>query len=183
MINVAASLPDRPTTSQASRATGSTARQAWGLAGWFAATFVAAGAGAVASARAGAFYGQLVRPEWAPPPWLFGPVWSVLYVLIAVAAWRVWRVQTADRARPALALFVVQLAANGLWPWVFFVWHRGGLAMAEIAVLWCLVAATVLAFSRLDRLAAALMLPYLAWVSFASALTWSLWRLNPVLLG
>ena len=79
-------------------------------------------------------------------------------------------------------LFVVQLGANALWTWVFFVWHQGGLAFAEIVLLWCLIAATAAAFWRLKPLAAVLLVPYLAWVTFASALTFSTWRLNPTLL-
>lgn len=158
-------------------------RQALGLAGWLAASFVAGGVGAVASAGAGAFYGQLAQPSWAPPAWLFGPVWSVLYILIGVAAWLVWRKHGFSGAATALSLFCIQLLANALWTWLFFVWHLGALALAEILVLGLLIAATLFAFWRLQRLAALMLLPYLAWVSFASALTFSLWRLNPAVLG
>lgn len=155
----------------------------FGLLGWLLLTLAAAAAGAVASADAGAFYQQLSRPDWAPPAWLFAPVWSVLYVLMGVAAWLVWRGHGFRRAGAALTLFVVQLAANALWTWLFFAWRQGGLAFAEILVLWCLIAATVVAFWRLHALAGALLLPYWAWVSFASALTFATWRLNPGLLA
>lgn len=158
-------------------------RQSLGLAGWLAASFVAGGVGAIASASAGAFYGQLSQPSWAPPAWLFGPVWSVLYILIGVAAWLVWRKHGFSGAATALWLFCIQLLANALWTWLFFVWHLGALSLAEILVLWLLIAATIFAFWRLQRLAALMLLPYLAWVSFASALTFSLWRLNSNLLG
>lgn len=158
-------------------------KQILGLAGWLAASFVAGGLGAIASANAGAFYGQLSQPSWAPPAWLFGPVWSVLYILMGVAAWLVWRKHGFSGAATALYLFCMQLIANALWTWLFFVWHRGVLSLAEIIVLWLLIAATVVAFYRLHRLAALMLLPYLAWVSFASALTFSLWRLNPAVLG
>jgi len=139
--------------------------------------------GAIASARAATFYGQLSQPPWAPPAWLFGPVWSVLYLLMAVAAWLVWRDHGFPRAAVALGLFVAQLVANSLWTWLFFGLHLGALSLAEIVVLWLLIAATVYRFWLLNRLAAMLLLPYLAWVSFAAALTLSLWRLNPAVLG
>jgi benzodiazapine receptor len=157
-------------------------RQILGLLGWLAASFAAAAIGAVASVAASAFYGQLVRPGWAPPPWLFAPVWTILYVLMGVAAWLVWRVRGFKAARAALVLFIVQLGANALWSWVFFVWHQGGLAVVEVLVLWCLIVATAVSFRRHDPIAAGLLLPYLAWVTFASALTFAAWRLNPDLL-
>lgn len=153
-----------------------------GLLGWLLLTFAAAAVGAVASAEAGAFYEQLVRPTWAPPGWLFAPVWTVLYILMGVAAWLVWREHGFKEGRTALGLFIVQLGANALWTWVFFVWHRGALAFAEVILLWCLILATAASFRRLNVLAAALLLPYLAWVTFACALTFATWRLNPGLL-
>ena len=158
-------------------------KQALGLVGWLAASFAAGGAGAVASASAGAFYGALSKPAWAPPAWLFGPVWSVLYILIGVSAWLVWRRHGLRGASSALLLFVAQLLANALWTWLFFKWHLGAVALAEILVLWLLIAATAWAFWRLERLAALLLMPYLAWVTFAAALTLSLWRLNPSVLA
>jgi benzodiazapine receptor len=170
----------RPTARPAARHSGS--GQVVGLLGWLLLTFAAAAVGAVASAEAGAFYAQLVRPSWAPPGWLFAPVWTVLYVLMGVAAWLVWREHGFKEGRTALALFIVQLGANALWTWVFFVWHRGALAFAEIMLLWCLIVATAASFRRLNALAAALLLPYLAWVTFACALTFSTWRLNPGVL-
>lgn len=158
-------------------------RNALGLVGWLAATFVTGGIGAFASASAASFYGHLTQPFWAPPAWLFGPVWTVLYVLMGVAAWLVWREHGFAGASTALRLFIVQLFTNALWTWLFFVWHQGALSLAEIVVLWLLIAATISAFWRLNRLAAILLVPYLAWVSFAAALTLSLWRLNPAVLG
>lgn len=157
--------------------------QLLGLIGWLVASFAAGSVGAIASAHASVFYGQLSQPIWAPPAWLFAPVWSVLYILMAVAAWLVWRKHGFHGASAALWLFVVQLAVNALWTWLFFRLHRGALSLAEIAVLWLLIAANIFAFWRLQRLAALLLLPYLAWVSFALALTFSLWRLNPAVLG
>lgn len=160
----------------------SVSRQIIGLLGWLFVSFAAAAIGAVASARAGAFYGQLVRPDWAPPGWLFAPVWSVLYALMGFAAWLVWREHGFKAGGTALTLFIVQLAANALWTWVFFAWQLGALAFAEIMVLWCLIIATAASFRRFNVLAAVLLLPYLAWVTFAAALTFSIWQLNPDLL-
>src|SRR5215210_6787199 len=99
-------------------------KQAVGLVGWLLASFAAAAVGAVASADAGDFYRQLDRPDWAPPAWVFGPVWTVLYTLQGVAAWLVWRERGAGGRRGALVIFVAQLAVNALWSWLFFVWHR-----------------------------------------------------------
>ena len=158
-------------------------KQVLGLVGWLVLTFAAGAIGGVASASAGGFYQQLVRPEWAPPAWIFGPVWTALYFLIGLAAWLVWRAHGFRRAGIALALFVVQLAANALWTWLFFVWQQGGLAFAEILLLWVLIVGTLVAFWRLHSLAAVLLLPYLAWVTFACALTFSVWKLNPAVLA
>ena len=157
--------------------------QSLGLVGWLVAACAAGGVGAIASARAAAFYGQLVQPSWAPPSWLFGPVWSVLYVSMAVAAWLVWRERGFRGAPVALGLFVLQLVANALWTWLFFTFHLGAAAAAEIVLLWLLIAATISHFWPVSRVAALLLVPYLAWVGFATALTFSLWRLNPVVLG
>lgn len=150
------------------------------MAGWLLLAFAAAVVGAVASADAANFYAQLVKPPWAPPAWVFGPVWSILYALMGVAAWLVWR--SPRPARGALWLFVAQLAANALWSWLFFAWRLGALAAVEVLVLLALIAASVLAFWRSSRTAALLLLPYLLWVAFASLLTWSVWRRNPGLL-
>lgn len=150
-----------------------------GLAGWIGLCFAAAAIGAAGSASAGAFYGELVRPAWAPPGWLFAPVWTVLYLLMAVAAWAVWRAAPLAATGSALALFVAQLFVNALWSWLFFAWRLGGWALAEVLVLWLLIAATALAFRRIRPLAAALLLPYLAWVTFAALLNWALLRANP----
>jgi len=160
----------------------SASHQVMGLFAWLILSFTAAATGAVASSDAGAFYEQLARPRWAPPGWLFAPVWTVLYVLMGTAAWLVWRLHGFKQARVALALFVIQLAANALWTWVFFVWHQGALAFAEIVLLWCLIAATIASFRKFSNVAAALLLPYFAWVTFASALTFATWRLNSHLL-
>jgi tryptophan-rich sensory protein len=158
-------------------------KQIVGLAAWLIASFIAAAIGSAATIQAGPFYSQLLRPDWAPPPTVFGPVWTVLYVLMGVAAWLVWRVGGFRAARPALTLFLVQLALNALWSWLFFGWHLGALAFADILLLWALIVATLIAFWRIRPLAGALLVPYLLWVSFASALNYSVWQLNPQALG
>lgn len=154
-----------------------------GLLGWLALSAAAAALGGIASADAGTFYGRLEQPPWAPPARLFGPVWTALYAAMAAAAWWVWREPPSAARRTALTLYVVQLVPNVLWSWLFFAWHQGGLAMADIALLWLLIVATIWAFWRVRPGAAALLLPYLAWVSFASALNLWLWQHNPALLG
>lgn len=135
--------------------------QALGLAGWLLLSFAAAALGGIASANAGSFYQQLSRPEWAPPSSVFGPVWTVLYLLMGVAAWLVWRQRGFSDAGGALGLFVAQLLANALWTWLFFAWRQGALAFGEILLLWALVLATLVAFWRVRPLAGALLVPYL----------------------
>jgi len=158
-------------------------RQILGLIGWFVVSFAASAVGAVASTQAKSFYSQLVQPPLAPPPWLFGPVWTVLYAMMAIAAWLVWRSEGFRANRIALSLFLVQLALNVLWSWFFFAWHRGALAFADIVLLWVLIVATLISFWRVRPLAGILLIPYLLWVSFASVLNYSVWQLNPQILG
>ncbi len=158
-------------------------RQYMGLVGWFIVSFAASAVGAVASIQARSFYGQLAQPEWAPPSWLFGPVWTMLYALMAVAAWLVWRSGGFRANRIALSLFLIQLALNAVWSWFFFAWRRGDLALADIVLLWVFVVATLASFWRVRPLAGALLVPYLLWVSFAFVLNYSLWQLNPQVLS
>lgn len=158
-------------------------KQAVGLAGWLAMAFVVAAIGATASVRASSFYGQVAQPAWAPPASVFGPVWTILYASMGVSAWIIWRSGGFRDNRQALTLFMVQLAVNALWSWLFFAWHRGGLAFADIVVLWVLIVVTIVLFWRRRPLAGALLIPYLLWVTFASALNYSIWQLNPQILG
>lgn len=151
-------------------------REWLGLVGWLALTFAVAWFGS--RFEPGPWYAGLTKPSWTPPSWLFGPVWSVLYALMAVAAWWVWRPGGFARAPVALGLFLLQLALNGAWSWLFFGQHRVGAAAVEIVVLWLVILATTVAFWRLSRPAGALLLPYLAWVAYAAALNLSIWRLN-----
>ncbi|HSP94450.1 MAG TPA: TspO/MBR family protein [Thermoanaerobaculia bacterium] len=145
-------------------------------------TALAAAVGAVASAGARNFYGALAKPAWAPSPLVFGPVWTVLYILMAVAAWLVWRRGGPAAAKVPLALYLFQLALNALWTWLFFRWRLGGWALLEIIVLWLVLLLTVVRFWRVRAAAGALLLPYWAWVTFATALTAAVWQRNPDIL-
>jgi benzodiazapine receptor len=156
--------PDRP------------ARRAWlALALFGLASFGAAAIGGLSVAGAREQYQQLERPVWAPPSWLFGPVWTVLYIAIAVAGWLVWR---RVGWGPALAVYAVQLALNAAWTPLFFGAGAYGLALVEILVMWLAIGATVVLFWRVSRPAALLLVPYWAWVTFATALNFAIWRLN-----
>lgn len=143
------------------------------LAAFVAVTFLAPLAGAVA--RPDAWYFALARPGWTPPPWLFGPVWTLLYLMMAVAAWMVWK--RPGTTRP-LEWWAVQLLLNAAWSPVFFGLHRLGLAVIVIAALWLSIVVTIRAFAAVDRRAAWLLAPYLAWVSYASALNVAIWQMN-----
>ncbi|HEY0894670.1 MAG TPA: TspO/MBR family protein [Cellvibrio sp.] len=158
-------------------------QQVFGLVAWLALSFIAAAIGSVASIQAASFYAELIRPDWSPPASVFGPVWTVLYTLMGIAAWLVWRVNGFNRAGIALMLFLSQLALNALWSWLFFYWQQGALAFVDIILLWFFIAATLVAFWRIHKLAAVLLVPYLLWVSFAAVLNYSLWQLNPQMLG
>jgi len=130
-------------------------------------------------AASGGWYASLLKPAWNPPAWVFGPAWTVLYVSMAVAAWLVWREGGWKAQRPALGLFLVQWLLNALWTPLFFGMHRTGLAFAEIIALWLALAVTLVVFWRVRMAAGVLLVPYLAWVSFAAFLNFTIWRLNP----
>ncbi len=147
-----------------------------GLAGWLGLCFgVAFGAGQF---EPGEWYAQLQRPTWAPPNWLFGPVWTALYATMAVAAWLVWKENGFSGARGPLGLFGVQLGLNFTWSWLFFGLQEPGLALAAIVALWVAILATVVVFWRVRPLSGGLLVPYLLWVTFAAALNFEFWRLN-----
>jgi translocator protein len=124
------------------------------------------------------FYDALRKPPGTPPPAVFGPAWTVLYLLMAIAAWLVWREGLTRQTAVALGLFAAQLALNFAWSLIFFGQHRIGVALLEIAVLWLVILATILAFWTVRPAAGALLLPYLGWVSFAAYLNAGIWRLN-----
>jgi len=144
------------------------------LAGFIVVTFCAPLFGV--SAMPGTWYAGLVKPTWNPPAWLFGPAWTLLYTLMAVAAWLVWK---RDGWRRPLLLYFVQLALNSAWTPIFFGAHELGWAMVEMVALWTAVLLAILSFHRVSRPAGWLFAPYLAWVTFAAALNFALWRLNP----
>ena len=139
---------------------------------------VAAGIGGLASSNAAQDYSRLEQPSWAPPAWLFGPAWTTLYILMAVAAWLVWRSGPWPEPRRALAFYAAQLVLNAAWTPLFFGLGWRGIAFAELSVLLILLVATVVLFWRHSRIAAALLVPYLAWSTFALCLNFAVWQLN-----
>jgi tryptophan-rich sensory protein len=121
------------------------------------------------------WYPALAKPAWTPPSWVFGPVWTLLYPMMAVAGWLAWR---EGRARFGTLLFLLQLALNAAWPWIFFGGRRVGWALLCVLALWAVILGTLAAFWRVNRGAALLLVPYLSWVGFAVALNAAIWRLN-----
>jgi len=147
-----------------------------GLIGFGAAVALAALMGAIF--RPGDWYERLEKPAWRPPNRAFAPAWMVLYVMIAISGWLVWRRYSfADAAMP-LTIYAVQLLLNMAWTPIFFGLHRPGLAFVEIVLLWLAIVATIVTFAPLDAGAAWLLVPYLVWVTFAAALNLAVWRLN-----
>ncbi len=147
-----------------------------GLVGFLVACFAAASSGAIF--RPGDWYEGLSKPWWRPPNWLFGPVWAILFVMIAVSGWMVWR-EAGTAAAVPLAIYALQLVLNALWSAIFFGMRRMGLAAIEMAVLWIAIVATMVTFYPIRAEAAWLLGPYLFWVSFAFFLNVAVWRRNP----
>lgn len=143
------------------------------------AAFTAAAIGGAATAQSvSTWYPELVKPAWNPPAWIFGPVWTLLYLAMGVAAWRLWLRGSTPEVSAALRLFFVQLALNTLWSVLFFGLRHPGFACAEVVLLWLCLVWMQIKCARLDRIAAWLWVPYLAWVSFASVLNATVWWLN-----
>lgn len=158
----------------------STTRQLIGWTLWVGISLAAGWTGNLLSGvMESQFYQQLQRPDWAPPPSVFGPVWITLYVMMGTAAWLVWRDRGFSGARTALVLYLVHLVFNAAWTGIFFGLEAPGLALAEILLLWAMILALLVMFWRVRVLAGVLMVPYLLWVTFATALTYAIWRLNP----
>lgn len=155
----------------------STSRQILALIGWLALCFAAAGTAAFVSTDG--WYLGINKPAWNPSAWIFGPAWTFLYMTIAIAAWLVWSEGGWRVQGRALGLFVLQWVFNALWTPLFFGMHRPGLALIDILALWLAIIAILIAFWRVRRAAGLLMLPYLAWVTFATALNFAIWRMNP----
>jgi translocator protein len=156
-----------------------TARSWLVLAGFLAASFaVAAIGGTFTSAAMPEWYMSLEKPAFNPPSWIFGPVWTALYIMMAVAAWLVWRSSGLKDASLALTLYAVQLGLNLAWSGIFFALRSPGWALVEIVALWAAILATMILFFRHSRMAGWLFAPYLLWVSFATVLNAAIWRLN-----
>lgn len=139
------------------------------------------GLGAIATTpEIGGWYKTIEKPSWNPPDYVFGPVWTTLYVMMAVAAWLIWKTGGVRGAAVPLGLFALQLLLNLAWSFIFFAAHQPGWAFAEIVVLWLAILATIVAFFRHSKFAGWLLVPYLMWVSFASVLNFVIWRMNVV---
>lgn len=155
-------------------------KQDWpALALFIALSFGAAFIGGLfTSASVDGWYRTLPKPAWTPPGWLFGPVWTLLYLAMAIAAWLVWRQHSFAKVTAALSLFIVQLVLNAAWSAVFFGLQNIGLALVNIVLLWSAIAATMIAFWRINATAGWMFVPYILWVTFATALNFAIWRLN-----
>jgi benzodiazapine receptor len=150
----------------------------WTLLVFFA--FVVATASTGILFQPGAWYAQMRKPSWTPPNWAFGPVWTVLYIMIAIAGWLVWREAGPG---PAIFLWSAQLVLNGLWSFLFFGRRRMDLAFVDVVLLWLSVAGFAVAAIPVAETASLLFLPYLVWVTIAGALNLSVWRLNQAAVG
>ena len=126
----------------------------------------------------GEWYADLSKPSWNPPNWLFGPVWTVLYLLMAISAWLVWKKAGFQGAAVPLIIFLVQLVLNAAWSWLFFGLHEIGIALIEIVVLWLAILICTILFWRIIAISGILLVPYLMWVAFAAVLNYKLWHLN-----
>jgi tryptophan-rich sensory protein len=154
-------------------------RSVIGLVAWIGLCLLVGWGGSVFTARSvGDWYAGLNKPSWTPPGAVFAPVWTALYVMMGVAAWLVWRRGGLTAVAVPLVLFGIQLALNVAWSAIFFGLRQPGWAFVEIVALWALILATVIAFRRISPTAGYLLLPYLAWVTFAAALNLAIWRAN-----
>ena len=134
--------------------------------------------GVITATSVDTWYQTLEKPPFNPPDWVFAPVWIVLYILMGIAAWRVWRLRALEVTGNALAVFAVQLGFNVAWSFLFFGLQRIDLALVEIVILLCAIIINTIMFWRVDRLAGLLFVPYAAWVTYATILNVSLWLLN-----
>lgn len=150
------------------------------LVGWIGICYLVAWTGATVSPGivSPEWYESIQKPEWNPPAWIFGPVWTFLYTAMGIAAWNVWRKYRFGQARVALSLFLIQLVLNGLWSQLFFGFHQIGWAFLEIIILLFFIVLTTIAFFYKSKLSGWLMVPYIAWVSFATVLNGTIWWIN-----
>jgi tryptophan-rich sensory protein len=151
-------------------------KQSLGLIGWILFCFLASGSAVFVST--GGWYAQLHKPTWNPPSWVFGPAWTLLYIMMAVAAWLIWCEGGWKAQWRPLSLFLFQWLLNALWTPLFFGLHLTGLAFAEIVTLWLVLAATLRSFWHVRKAATVLLVPYLVWITFAASLNFAIWRLN-----
>ncbi|MEO5683025.1 MAG: TspO/MBR family protein [Chitinophagaceae bacterium] len=122
---------------------------------------------------------HLNKPAWNPPNWLFAPVWTSLYIMMGIAFYLVWKdPSNTDSKRWAIIIFIAQFALNFFWSYIFFRQHQMGWAFVEIVVLWVAILCTIIAFSKINKTAAWLLVPYISWVSFAAVLNYTIWQLN-----
>jgi translocator protein len=124
------------------------------------------------------WYAQLNKPSFNPPNYLFGPVWTILYILMGISLFLVWKSPSGNERNMALTIFVIQMVLNFAWTFLFFYFHRPGLALIEIIILWIAILLMIIAFYRIDKIASLLQIPYILWVSFASVLNGAIWFLN-----
>jgi translocator protein len=136
-------------------------------------------AGLATASNIGGWYSTLSKPGFNPPNWIFGPVWTLLYILMGLALSLIWKQPASNRRSNALWLFFVQLFLNFIWSFLFFYFHNTGLALVDIIILWIFIILTIISFSRLSKTAAWLLMPYICWVSFASILNGAIYHLNP----
>ena len=149
------------------------------LVGWLALCFGVGAASSIFVTRSIlTWYAALAKPPFTPPNHVFGPVWTVLYSLMAVAAWMVWKTRSSTCRRRGLRLFAVQLALNFLWTWIFFSTHQTLTAFLDLLALWAAILLTILTFRKMSHTAAWLLVPYLVWVTFAGYLNLAIWKLN-----
>jgi len=149
------------------------------LIGFILVTFVAAFIGSLfTTPNIASWYSTLTKPSFAPPNWLFGPAWTILYILMAVAAFLIWQNKNNPQAKKALIFYFIQLTLNSLWSIIFFGWHNPQLAFFEIVILWLFILLTLIKFYKIKKTAGLLLVPYLLWVSFASFLNLFIWLLN-----
>lgn len=151
------------------------------LAIWLGICFATATIGGMA--KPDTWYRNINKPTWNPPNWVFAPVWTILFIMMAIAAALVWSRRDTPGAGLAIACFVLQLVLNATWSWLFFGFHRPDLAFFEVIPFWFVIVLTTVLFWRISPTAGRLMVPYILWVGFASYLNFVLWRMNPYAIG
>lgn len=128
--------------------------------------------------KPGEWYLTLTKPTWTPPGWIFGPVWGILYLSMSVSVWLIWKQRKTQIVKIPLTLYIVQLTLNGLWSWLFFGQQLIGIALIDILLLAAIIAVTIVFFRKISKTAGLLLMPYLLWVCFATALNFEIWRIN-----